>query len=425
MKVFIDKTLPFFKLVNYSWKLFSLNQNIECIDTDNRNEADFIISESADSDIKLAGDFYRQLLNGQFGFKNHFREDCIIRTSDGNPDYLATAFYMVNSIQEYNSPDKDEIGRFPFSASYQYRFENIQTNLVQQYFDKLKKEHPKLSLLKKTDRPTKIFLSHDLDSINGALLQDGMAALKRGNIPAIFRMMFNAVLLKPDWLNMDKIMQIESEYDAKSVFFWLVNKGKVNARMTNSDYAIHRSPVRKMIASIEKNGWENGLHKSISTDSFQQEIQKLGVTVNGNRYHYLRFSLPAAYDEIEESGLKLDASLGFAENYGFRNSYGLPFKPFNLKERKEYSFVEVPLNVMDGTFQRYQKIPVDKTAESVIRFFEENNRNCILSVLWHNTFFTDYKYRGYLREYKKILAYCYDSKFSFINTNEIIDCYLK
>ena len=70
--------------------------------------------------------------------------------------------------------------------------------------------------------------------------------------------------------------------------------------------------------------------------------------------------------------LKVDCSLGFAETPGFRNSYGQPFLPYNLSEDRPYRFVEVPLNIMDGTFQRYMKVPVKETATRVIDFFEKN-----------------------------------------------------
>lgn len=423
MKVFIDKTLTCFSPLQYIWNVFSFNQNIETVFVENQSDAEFIISEGEESDLPLAKDFYNRILNRQFEFKNYFKKDCLITTGSGKPDYLATAFYMINSLQEYDANDKDEIGRFPYSASYQFRFGNVTENLVQQYFDKLKNEHPKLSSLKKTYSPTKIFLSHDIDTVHGALLQDGAYVLKRGDIAAFFQLAFHAVIRRPDWLNMDKIMKVESEYDVKSTFFWLVNKDKVNARMTNSDYHIRSSSIQKIIQSIEEKGWENGLHKSISSDSFRTELNRLGVTVSGNRFHYLRFSLPEGYDEIEKSELKFDASLGFAESFGFRNSYGLPFMPYHLKEQKQYSFVEVPLNVMDGTFHRYMNLPVNQTAESVIRFVEKNKTDCILSILWHNTFFTNYKYKGYLEEYKKLLAYFYENNIKSVNMNEIIDEY--
>ena len=238
------------------------------------------------------------------------------------------------------------------------------------------------------------------------------------------QLLFNVVLQKPDWLNMDKIMQVEDEYSFKSTFYWIVNKGKVNSRMVNADYNVGSAKMKGVLDDISKKGWDNGLHKSVSDDNFNTELKKLGIPAKGNRYHYLRFSLPNGFNEIEKAGLQFDSSLGFAETCGFRNSYGQPFQPFNIKERRPYKFVEAPLHIMDGTFQRYMKIPVNETAERAIAFMEANKQNCTFSILWHNTFFTEHKYKGYLDEYKKILAYLYESKFTCKTQQQIIDEYL-
>ncbi len=77
-------------------------------------------------------------------------------------------------------------------------------------------------------------MSHDIDSINGALLEDGFYLVKKGKPHLIFNLLINVILQRPDWFNMDEIMKIEDDYSFKSTFFWLVNKGRINQRETNS-----------------------------------------------------------------------------------------------------------------------------------------------------------------------------------------------
>ena len=220
--------------------------------------------------------------------------------------------------------------------------------------------------------------------------------------------------------HLDKIMKIEDEHSLKSTFFWLVNKGMLNKREVNADYDINDRKIRATMKSIETGGWENGLHKSISPDSYKEELSKLAVPTIANRNHYLKFRLPDLYENIETSGLQMDASLGFAEAVGFRNSFGLPFHPFNLKERKPYSFIEVPLNVMDGTLKQYRGVPLNETTSQIISFLEKNKTGSLLSILWHNTYFTDYKFGGYLKVYKKILEYIRANDLQVINPREIV-----
>lgn len=332
-------------------------------------------------------------------------------------------FYLINSLDEYDrQPDCfDSLGRFQFDKSI-IKENGIEKNIV---LELIKESHHHYLILQKhfkiKHHKSYFYLSHDIDSIYGSLTQDGLWALKKGRFDIMFKVIFNTMMSKPDWVNFDLIMNTESEFDFKSTFYWLVNEGKIDDRQTNSDYDINSTSVKRAIHTIKERGFENGLHKSISNETFSSELSKMPVNVVGNRFHYLKFQLPAAYNKIEESNLKLDASLGFAEHFGFRNGYGYPFHPYNVSKMQAYDFIEVPLNIMDGTFQRYMKIPVDKTADTIISFLEKNNENALLSILWHNTFFSNYKYKGYLNEYKKILAYLRESKFQNINQQEIID----
>jgi hypothetical protein len=224
----------------------------------------------------------------------------------------------------------------------------------------------------------------------------------------------NEILLNPHWKNIDKIVKIDSEYDLKSTFFWIATKKTGNNKVKNADYSI--SKEKKLIPTLSS----NGLHKSSLTTSFAEELKMLPFKTTLNRYHFLKLTLPSSLDEIELAGLKLDASLGFAERFGFRNSYGLPFSPYNISTQKPYNFVEVPLNVMDGTLHRYMKIPLKETASNIIYFVEKNSKDSIISILWHNTYFTDYKYSGYLQEYKKVLLFLNEAGVKSITPEEII-----
>lgn len=334
-------------------------------------------------------------------------------------------FYLINSMDEITADEScfDALGRFQHSFSYQKRHQlapNRVLHLIHESFERLPflKDHFLLS-----PQPAAFFLSHDIDSLYGSNLQDGLWAIKNLRLDVLFKLFANAVLQRPHWFNIDQIMDLESEYDFRSTFYWLVNRGRIDKRQTNADYSISAPKIKASLQRVVEKGFENGLHKSISQQTLHEEVTLLPTPAIGNRYHYLKFRLPQAYHAIETSGLKLDASLGFAEQSGFRNAYSFPFSPYNFETGEAFSFLEVPLTVMDGTFQRYNKVPVEKTAEQIIAFFENNKQNALISILWHNTFFTNYKYKGYLQEYKKILAYLYESKLSCMNQTDILNHY--
>ena len=342
----------------------------------------------------------------------------------GRIDWLLSAFYFLNSLQEYPQGGKlgslDEVGRFQYKLSYQAHFNSALENKVQFCFDQLLLEIPQLSGFKKKIRPTRVFLTHDIDSIYGAFREDRNYWLKRFNPFMAAKVVLNELLGNPGWFTIDRIMKIEDEYDLKSTFFWLVNQGKVNERELNADYDLHSPMVWNALERLNYRGWENGIHKSISTDSLQLEMEKAKFQPAANRYHYLKFQLPGLYDSVEQAGLKLDASLGFAEQYGFRNSYALPFTPFNVKERRPYALVEAPLHIMDGTFQRYMNVSGVDAGKAMVDFFEAHAANAVISVLWHNSFCTDYKYGEFFKAYKTLLVYLYEKGIKSIGADEIV-----
>ncbi|MEX2234772.1 MAG: hypothetical protein WD824_21600 [Cyclobacteriaceae bacterium] len=397
--------------ITYLLDTWARNQQLEISLTENPDDS-ITVGAAKNNRLRISKGF-------DLSTPQALNKSCFISDQNGDPDFLATAFYMLNSLQEYDDKDRDELNRFKFSNSYQYKFKNHKENIVQRCFDEIARIAGRTPLIEKT----RFFLTHDIDLVNGAVIEDGFNVLKKGRIDLFLQMLFNVAIGRPDWLNMDKIMKIESEYDCKSVFFWIVNKGSINKREKNADYSFLAPSIQKQFNAVEDNGFENGIHKSISNETFSQEFEKYGRRPMSNRYHYLKFNLPRAYHDIERAGLKLDASLGFAEEIGFRNSYGLPFNPFNPETRKPFSFVEAPLHVMDRTYFQYKKFSLKEAEKDIFDFFERNRNNCVISVLWHNNFFTSYKFKGYLDLYKKILAYIKENDFETISQTDILKKY--
>jgi hypothetical protein len=428
LKIYFDKNTIYTSEIEYIWSIFAQNKKIPFLSVDTPASANFILSSGQDTDLAIAVNFWSDILEKKlFAHELHFQKDCFIRNEYNQIDYLATAFYMLNSLQEYESTEVDEIGRFSYTKSYQLKFNNIQENLVQQCFDALIESNEKLKTLNSPDPGTSaFFLSHDIDSIYGSVYQDGLHVLKQGKPFIFMKLLLQHLSHQPPWLNMDKIMQIENEYQFKSAFYWLVNKGRIDKRQVNADYEIGSKLVANTANAIATHGWSNGLHKSISDMTMSAEMQRLnaaGIKAMSNRYHYLKFSVPDVYEQVSKAGLQMDASLGFADAIGFRNSYGRPFQPYNLKKRTPYPIIEVPLTIMDGTLQRYNKVQVGETANEIIEFLEKHKKGCVLSLLWHNTFFSSYKYKGYFEEYKKLIAYFYDNKFKCLLPEDLVKEY--
>ncbi len=423
INIFIKKEQIYSNPIKYIFSVLAKNISSPISIVDDKSQAQVIVDHTDSNSIKVNLEFYGKLINKQlYNPQNYFVDKPFIKFQDGSIDNLSTAFYLINSLQEHreiepSDDNYDKFGRFKYNKSIQNKFNCIEDNVVQKCFDQFCSENPVIMPFVKNANPSRVFLTHDIDKIYGSFTEDGLWAFKRGRIDVILKLILNEILLRPDWKNIDKLAKIESEHDLKSCFFWLATK-KVGAnKVINADYNIKKEQRLTTIAGI------NGLHKSCYSYSLNEELEKLPFQTSYNRYHYLKIDLPNTWNEIESSKIQLDTSLGFAERYGFRNSYGLPFRPYDLKHQQSHNFLEVPLNVMDTTFMIYMKIPSGKTSYSIIDFIEKNKTNCVLSILWHNNYFTNYKFGGYLNEYKKILLYLIEANIKSITPEGIIKEY--
>lgn len=421
IRIFIKKDQSYSKPIEYILSVFAKNKSCLLSCETDKAAAQLIFDHTDPDSLPINTEFYDSLLFKKiFNHEAYFeKEPCLLFPDSNKQDWLGTAFYLINSFQEYNSETQneslDKFGRFRYDKSFQNKFNCIEKNVVQECFDSFAGEHKVCAGLSKVSRQSKVFISHDVDTVNGSFLQDGLWAIKRGRLDVILKLIMNEILSNPDWKNMDKITKLHSEHDLKSTFFWLATKKVAENRIKNADYSVGK------LDHLIKKSTSHGLHKSCYNYSFEEELRMLPFDTKLNRYHFLKFNLPNSWDDIQRSELQLDASLGYAERYGFRNNYGLPFRPYNISTQTSYDFVEVPLNIMDGALHRYMKIPLKKTGSSIIDFFEKNKTNSIISLLWHNTYFTSYKYSGYLEEYKKVLFYLNESGIKSITPEEIIN----
>jgi hypothetical protein len=419
MKVYIRPETSYYHIVRYVLKLIekSVNHRFEFVDQ--IKDVEIIWDHEHPNSEPIATSFYNELKTTSFNCdKKYFCNELGILTEDNKKDPIATIFFMVNCMQEFN-PGQDSLdafGRFKYHSSYQAKFKNIDKNLVQEEIDILTDKWR----LTVTKTKSNFFISHDIDTIYGSFLQDGFWALKKMKIGVILNLIALELSNKPHWKNIDRIIKIDSEVDIRSTFFWLVNKGTGIQNIKNADYNIKKE--QGLLKLTEKANFINGLHKSCSTNGIDEELEILGLSnCTYNRYHFLKFMPHDDWDKISDSNLRFDCSLGFAEHYGFRNSYGKAFQPFDFRNGKPHSFVEAPLNFMDGTFHKYMNTPRNEVAGIIIDMYKRNATNCNFSLLWHNTYFTNYKYNSFINEYKKVMGFIYENKIQCVTPDELIN----
>lgn len=340
-----------------------------------------------------------------------------------NYDIIGSAFYFLSGWQEIHSDKRDEFGRFPYKESFQFQHDLMTIPVVNYYFDILKSVLEQLSKksLERNLWPESeyaVSLSHDIDKINSGWLEGGYSEFKKGRILSALKIFSTKFFSKDPWDNIDEIVKLEAELDVKSTFFFITKKGGGNA-----DYPI--SQVRKYFPEILSAHSEVALHGSLGSSKDPKRISKEAHILDhhtlGNRFHFLMFDPTSHGPILDKTELQYDTSFGFAEHIGFRNGFCFPFYPYDHENKKAFNFVEIPLLIMDATLSNPAYMGLDKNQDrKVITVVSETKKfNGLLTILWHNNYFSDFKYAGWKEKYVDLIESSKTHKAKFFTKSEI------
>jgi len=334
-----------------------------------------------------------------------------------NYDIIAAGFYLLSSVQETDHRLQDHMGRFQYAASIQHKLNITQTPVVNYYFDILKKaieERGKLELKNRvfSAYSLSVCLTHDIDNTENAWIEGGFSALKKGKLLTLLSLFYAKWVKGIDkWFNFEDILNLEKSFGVHSTFYFLPQK-TTKGGPKNADYDIIHKKFQGVFKEILSNGSEIGVHGSIGTslnaDKLKDDIRKIPVPVKGVRFHFLQYQPGLTAEVIETAGLKYDTTLGFAEHIGFRNSFCYPFFSYDFSKQKASNVLEIPLAIMDATLynKSYMGLTTQESKRQVINLFDEVQKfNGLVTILWHNTFFSPYKYNGWRAVYEHILEY--------------------
>ena len=360
-----------------------------------------------------------------------FRDDRVFIAAD----IIAAAFYLLSGWQEYFADARDQHGRFPYAASVQKLYDFVTLPVVNYYFDVLKTAiehvsgqppHPRRWGSQSADFAA--FISHDVDNMRGGWKAPAKAALKRGELPLFGKLIWQHVTRPDAWDNLEAVAAATAQYGAKSTFFILPSSKKAPNGTPNADYKLTPNLLQQL-EQLEKLGCELGLHGSIGTSTGQPEILAKELILNpiGCRFHYLSWEpriTPRLVSTSPGGGAKFkyDSTLGFAEHFGFRNSYCQPFYPFNFATGQEATFLEIPLIVMDATLHHpnYLQLAPAEILPALQPVFAEIKRfGGVASVLWHNQNFDPANKQNGPRQFHEIMRHLQQQGTTFLTGREI------
>jgi hypothetical protein len=118
----------------------------------------------------------------------------------------------------------------------------------------------------------------------------------------------------------------------------------------------------------------------------------------------LRFEIPFTWQTWEDSGMKVDSTLGYSHREGFRCGTGNEFPVFNILTRKKLNLRERPLIVMDTTLQVNRSLSREDSLRTIKRYRDISEKYGMpFTILVHNSSFDEVEWVGWKEIYEEIM----------------------
>lgn len=263
-------------------------------------------------------------------------------------------------------------------------------------------------------------LSHDVDRVFKTF-QAPYYALSEGR-PYHLRDLISSE--SPYW-QFEEIMALESLHEVRSTFFFLDEKHLIRDKPPRSwlsphawsrylgHYDLDHPAIVRSIRELDEGGWEVGLHGSYDSYRDRDRLARekhtlesvLGHPITGCRQHYLNLSIPETWRYHRSIGLRYDASLGVADDFGFDASIDGDHR-VGTGVRRPFGdgFLVFPLTVMETALVE-NTVGLDAAwvaLESLLA--EARQRNAIVTVLWHPRLFHTRDFPGYRQLYDRLIT---------------------
>ena len=235
-----------------------------------------------------------------------------------------------------------------------------------------------------------VAVTHDVDFV-GTRLRSRLKSLATGRIANAFSGFGES---DPRRASLYSIHSAEQKRRVSATYFL---KGGASTKHDVS-YNLSRGWLQKHLEVLAEKGCEFGFHPSYAAyDSpklFARELSTLtdsvGRPVQAVRTHFLRWTDPTTPRLIEKQGLRIDSSLGFADQVGFRRATSYPFKLFDIDANQPLDVWEIPLIAMDTTLFSKLGFSPEQATSCIKEIYDVTKRvgGCA-TVLWHNTLYDE------------------------------------
>jgi len=337
-------------------------------------------------------------------------------------DIFAASFYLLTRYEEYLPYKPDTYGRYDHgnSLAFQHDFLNLPViNIWLQEFKKLMLQ--KFPFLK-IDPPLFCFTpTYDID-IAWSYKHKGFSRNAGGFLKSIVKRQLTSAVeriavlsgTKADpfdsyeWLN-----KLHAENQLTPIYFFLLSQ-------KNKGYDKNILPDKealKLLIKDHNNRYKTGIHPSWQSGDDRElllkEIKLLenitNTTVQKSRQHYIRMTLPETYRRLVDAGIKEDYSMGYGSINGFRASYCLPYKWYDLEKEQQTDLIIFPFCYMDANSYFEQHYSAEEALKEMEHYYNITKQvDGHFITIWHNHFLgTDKMFEGWSEVYRKMIDKIY------------------
>ena len=327
-------------------------------------------------------------------------------------DIFAATFYLISRYEEYLPHTLDEYGRYAHQNSLAYKNNFLQIPIiniwVNDFATELKKQFNSIKFLPKA---YSFLPTYDIDMAwsykNKGLLRNVGGFVKK---PTISRLKTLLGLQKDPFDCYTFLQELHTKYKLLPIYFILVaeQNGQYDKNILPSNLQFQQ------LIQLLAQQFSIGLHPSWSSNNKmntlkneKQILEKItNSTIKKSRQHYIKFSLPHGYQQLLDTGILEDYSMGYGSINGFRASVASPFFWYNLKTETTTALRIYPFCFMDANCFYEQKLTLKQSYEELLHYY-----NIVHQVhgqfipIFHNSFLGNInEFKGWLPLYQQFIA---------------------
>ena len=277
-------------------------------------------------------------------------------------DPLSACFYFLSRYEEYLPHTADKHGRYPAQKSMAAQNGFLQMAVVDRWIaDLAGRLHEKFPAFSPARRQTVFTPTYDIDQAY-AYREKGYMINAAGFANQLLHGDLDGIRNRAQVLSGSKsdpydtfalLRQLHEAEGLHPLHFVLFAPRSTHDKGISPENRAFRELVRRL-----KDDGKVGLHASYGSFRNQEALRHektalsecLGNEVTGNRFHYLRLSLPESYRNLVAAGITEDYSMGYADTAGFRAGTCTPFQYFDLQQEKALPLTIHPLLLMENCF---------------------------------------------------------------------------